>query len=147
MAEIYPPVGFHFRVDFLGASSQSGDSYFQSVSGLSVEVEYSEAIKEGGENRFKYHLPTGVKYNNLTLQRGMSTNSDLTNWCFNAFKNFEFEPADLIISLLNENHTPLKTWNIKHALPVKWSVSDFNAEENSIVIESLELSMHYFDLI
>jgi len=142
----YPPVGFHFRVEFPGVSNQIGDTHFQSVSGLNVEIEFEEK-KEGGENRFKHHLPKTPKYGNIQLKRGMAINSELTKWCFDAFENFEFQPADLIISLLNENHEPLTSWNVKHAVPVKWSVSEFNAEQNSIVIESLELKINYFNII
>ena len=51
------------------------------------------------------------------------------------------------ISLLNGEHEPLKTWNVVQAWPKKWAVSDFNAEENSLVIETLDLSYRYFKLI
>jgi len=143
MTEYYPPVAFHFKVEFLGIGTQDIDTKFQSVSGLHVELE-TEEIKEGGENRFKHHLPLGAKYNNIVLNRGLAIDSGLIDWCMDAFENFNFQPADLLIKLLNENHEPLKTWSINHAIPVKWSVSDFNAEENAIAIESLELKIHYF---
>ena len=142
----YPPVGFHFRVNFPSLSSEVGDTHFQSVSGLNVEIE-TEDFKEGGENRFVHHLPKSTKYGPIQLKRGMAHSSELINWCFNAFEHFEFQPLDLVISLLNEKQEPLKSWNVKHAIPVKWSISDFNAEENAIVIESLELKIHYFKLI
>lgn len=146
MANYYPPVGFHFRVDFSEVSSQAEDACFQSVSGLSVDLE-TETIKEGGENRFVHHLPKQSKYSNLSLKRGMFCDSELIHWCLNAFENFQFKPANLTVSLLNDQHEPLKTWVIVHAFPIKWSVSDFNAEQNTIVIESLELKYHYFKLI
>ena len=146
MAGYNPPVGFHFKVDFSSVSSQIEDTCFQSVSGLTIDLE-TEPIKEGGENRFMHHLPKQTNYTKLTLKRGMFTNSELIQWCLNAFENFEFKPADLIISLLNDQHEPLKTWNIVHAFPVLWSVSDFDAEQNTLVIETLVLQYHYFKLI
>jgi phage tail-like protein len=143
MDSYYPPVGFHFTVEFAGLDSQGADAQFQSVSGLSVTME-TEEIAEGGENRFKHKFPVKTKYPNLVLKRGLVLNSDLIQWCRDAMENFEFELKDLTIKLLNEEHEPLQTWNIVHAFPVKWAVDDFNAQESKLVLETLELSYQYF---
>lgn len=142
MANYYPPLGFHFRVEF---SNIEGEFEFQSVSGLSVEVE-TEQIAEGGENRFKHKLPVRSKFPNLTLKRGVLVNSELIKWCREAVEDFDISPADITISLLNEEHEPLMTWNVVHAWPVKWAVADFNAEESKIVIETIELAYNYFKI-
>jgi phage tail-like protein len=143
MGSYYPPVGFHFSVEFAGSDGNGSDAHFQSVSGLSVTME-TEEIAEGGENRFKHKFPVKTKYPNLVLKRGLVVNSSLVEWCRNAMENFEFEVRDLTIKLLNEEHEPLQTWNIVHAFPVKWAVDDFNAQESKLVIETLELSYQYF---
>ena len=60
---------------------------------------------------------------------------------------YEFQVyEDLTISLLNEEHEPLATWNVVHAWPVKWNMTDFNAEESKIAIETIELTYHYFNM-
>jgi phage tail-like protein len=141
----YPPVGFHFAVRF-SISQTENDIRFQSVGGLSIEYE-TETIKEGGENRFEHTLPVRTKYSDISLKRGLLTDSDLLKWCLDAFENRVFVPADVQISLLNAQHEPLKTWSVVQAWPKKWAVSDFNAEENSLVIETLDLSYRYFKLI
>ncbi|HEY8928985.1 MAG TPA: phage tail protein [Mucilaginibacter sp.] len=140
----YPPVGFHFKVEFVGIGNDN-DSRFQSVGGLSVEYD-TESYKEGGENRFEHKLPVRTKYADLSLKRGMLVNSSVINWCTDAFQNRKFTAAQINISLMNEQHQPLKTWTVFGAWPKKWSVSDFNAQENSIVVESLELSYSYFTI-
>ncbi|MBN8640449.1 MAG: phage tail protein [Flavobacteriales bacterium] len=146
MANYYPPVGFHFLVEFEGLGSQEKDHQFQSVSGLSVDIEIEE-IAEGGENRFKHKLPVKTKYPNLTLKRGMLIDSEVIDWCRDAIENFSFKPVNLTVKLLNEEHQPLISWNVVHAFPVKWSVEDFNAEESKLVVESFELTYNYFTLI
>lgn len=146
MANYYPPVGFHFLVEFEGLGSKEKDHQFQSVSGLSVDLE-TEEIAEGGENRFKHKLPVKTKYPNLTLKRGILIDSVVIKWCRDAFESFSFKPVNLTIKLLNDKHQPLVSWNVVHAYPVKWSVEDFNAEESKLVIESFELSYNYFTLI
>lgn len=145
MANYIPPVGFHFSVKF-SISDTENDLQFQSVSGLGVEYDV-ETIKEGGENRFVHNIPVRTKYSDLVLQRGFLNDSKVLQWCLDAFENRSFTPSDILIILYNEKHEPLKTWSISHAWPKKWSVSDFNAEESSLVIESLELSYRYFKLI
>jgi phage tail-like protein len=128
------------------AFSQGADTHFQAVTGLSVEYE-TETIKEGGENRFEHKLPVRTRYGDISLRRGLLLDSDVLRWCLDAFENRVFAPADLQIVLLNENHEPLKTWSVVQAWPKKWSVSEFNAEQNSLVIESLDLSYRYFKLL
>ncbi|MHA7059800.1 phage tail protein [Aquimarina sp. M1] len=146
MATYYPPVGFHFSVEFTGLSTGEKDHQFQSVSGLTVDIE-TEEITEGGENRFKHKVPVRTKYPNLVLKRGLLVDSKVVDWCKKAVENFDFEPIDLIVKLLNEKHEPLLSWNIVHAYPIKWSIADFNAEESKVVIETIELVYNYYNTI
>lgn len=142
MSNIYPPLGFHFKVEFANLNSEFE---FQSVSGLTVELD-TEEIAEGGENRFKYRLPVRSRYSKLVLKRGLLTDSSLIKWCRDAVEEFDISPADITISLLNEEHEPLMTWNVVNAYPVKWSMGDFNAEQSQIVIETIELVYNYFNI-
>ena len=146
MALLYPPTSFSFVVN--GVSNLEGiDSQFQSVSGLSSEIE-TESYTEGGENRFTHQLPKGVKYPNLVLKRGLIVNSGLITWCRDAMENFSFESRDLIISLYGgpKSSAPLMVWNVVGAYPVKWDVSEFNAEENKLAIETVELKYKYYTI-
>jgi len=146
MANFYPPVGFHFRVVFSAIGDTEVDVRFQSVSGLSMELE-TESVKEGGENRYEHVLPVRSKFPLLILKRGLVKNSALlTQWCNDAFQSLIIKPVDISISLLNEAHEPLMTWNVKHAWPKKWSLSELNAEQSTIAIETFELQYQYFTL-
>jgi len=140
----YPPVGFHFKVEFQGIGNDN-DVRFQTVSGLNVEYD-TESIKEGGENRFEHKLPTRTKFSDLSLKRGMLTDSEVIKWVKKALFDREFKPAQIIITLLNPEHQPLKVWKVNNAWPRKWSVSDLNANENSIVVETLELCYSFFTI-
>jgi phage tail-like protein len=140
----YPPVGFHFKVEFQGIGNDN-DVRFQSVGGLNVEYD-TESIKEGGENRFEHKLPTRSKFSDLSLKRGMLTDSAVIQWVKSALFDREFTPAQIIITLLNPDHQPLKVWKVNNAWPRKWSVSDLNANENSVVVETLELCYSFFTI-
>lgn len=141
----YPPVGFYFAVTFKDRSDTL-DSQFQSVSGLSVDIE-TEEYAEGGENRFKHKLPVRTKYPNLVLKRGLLIDSELIKWCRKAIENFEFEPQNLLVSLYDDSKNPLMTWSLEGCFPVKWVVDDLNAMEGKIVVETIELAYKYFTII
>lgn len=142
MPDYYPPWSFYYRVAF-SVGSDGNDARFQSVSGLTVEFDMEE-YKEGGENRFTHRLPGRSKYADLVLKRGMVTDSAVVRWLVRAFREREFEPADVSVILLNESGNPLRTWSVAHAIPKKWTVSDLNANESAIAIETMELSYRYF---
>jgi phage tail-like protein len=147
MSDYYPPWGFYYKVEFMlgGGPAPSADARFQTVSGLAVEYDY-ESFKEGGENRFEHKLPVRTKYSDMVLKRGMLMGSAVLDWFNAAFRDREFRPADVNVILMNEKGASLRTWNVAHAIPKKWLVSDFNANESSLVIETLELSYRYFSL-
>ncbi len=142
----YPPVGFHFLVTFQLFPQTPNDSRFQEVSGLDVEMEM-DPYTEGGQNRFSWKLPRRTRYSDLVLKRGMFMGSGIVLWCQNAFENFVFEPTNITIALLNKNHEPMQAWYVVNAIPKKWTISNFNAEQNSVVIESFTLSYQYFNVI
>ena len=152
MATPYPPVSFHFKVEFgfkeelHGVAATENDTMFQSIGGLSAEMQ-TEMIKEGGENRFEHELPVRTKFSNLVLKRGVITDSSLITWCLNSFQHLEIRPVDLQIKLLNKEHQPLMTWSVTQAWPKKWAVEDLNAMDSKILIESLELRYQYFTIL
>jgi phage tail-like protein len=158
----YPPVGFYFEVRILDATEAVGmvagalgltakvDGSFQEVSGISVEIPTFE-LAEGGENRFTYKLPQPIKYSPLTLKRGLvSSLSALSEWCQETFElgyNQTIMTKNVLVSLLDEEGMPLMAWAFTGAYPTKWSVSNFNAQGNEIVVETLELTYQRFELM
>ncbi|MFZ0597999.1 MAG: phage tail protein, partial [Flavobacterium sp.] len=59
------PVSFYFTLSFSGV-----DAAFKEVSGISKELSMEEIVC-GGENRFKYRLPTVSNSQNLVLKRAI----------------------------------------------------------------------------
>lgn len=143
----YPPVSFHFRVEFQGIPGlQRQDAFFQEVTGLSRELE-TEPLKSGGENRFSFKLPTRAQYPNLVLKRGLFLESGVLNWVNDAIYNLDIQPVTVLVTLLNDKHEPLQTYQCVNAWPQKWSVADFNAQESRILVETMELVYQYFTII
>ena len=136
-----PIVGMRFGVFFFAAGGVPNplDIRFQKVSGLSAEVE-TDSVREGGQNLYTQRLPQGIKYNNLTLERGMVVGSPL-NLEFNATMSlFKFVTSNVLVTLLHESKVPLAAWLFMKAYPVKWSTSDLNGGEPALVIDTMELA-------
>jgi phage tail-like protein len=145
MPVYYPPVGFHFKVEVLGLPPGDSDTRFTEVGGLSVEMG-TEELAEGGENRFVQKYPVRAKYPELTLKRGLLVNSEVINWIRRCIEDFQIEPKNIDVKLLNEEHQPLLTWHVIGAYPTKWTVSDLSASNNAIVTETLQLYYQYFTI-
>jgi phage tail-like protein len=144
MAIYYPPVGFHFKVEIQELSADS-EMRFSEAGGLSMEIG-TEEVAEGGENRFIQKYPTRAKYPELVLKRGLLVSSKVFDWITECIEKQKITPRDIDVKLLNEAHEPLMTWHLVKAYPTKWGVSDLNALNNAVVIESLQFYYQYFTL-
>jgi phage tail-like protein len=141
-----PPVGFHFLLRIEGMVLEfpgMPDIGFTDATGLEAAIT-TEEYKEGGENRFAHKLPTAVTYSNLTLKRGLLLGSSAMRWFRESVETFSFKPRDITLILLNEEHIPLQAWNFVNAYPIKWTIEGFNAQQNGLVIESIEFAHQYF---
>jgi phage tail-like protein len=145
-----PPVGFRFKVQFNGISGlKENDVLFQDVSGLTKEIEVEE-VKDGANPTSTYKFPKKVKYPNLVLKRGLLADSALIAFFnqavdsyFNVL-NLDSSTCDINIILLSETDTPLVTWTVINAFPVKWVIGDLKASGNEVLIETLEFSYQRF---
>lgn len=136
------PVSFYFRVDFEGLDADVECS-FQEVSGINASL-VVKSVDEGGVLDYSHKLPERAKYDNLILKRGFLHGSSLLQWINNAITNFTFEPKIIQVSLLNELGNELAMWSFANAYPVAIKISDFKAQENAIVVETLEIAYNYF---
>ena len=135
MASSYPAPKFHFRVDWGG--KRIG---FTEVTGLDVQVEAIE-YRDGNHPEYsKIKMPGLHKFSNITLKRG--TFQDDTDF-FDFIESISLTNVtrrDVTIMLLDETHSPIMTWKVKNAFPVKYQGSDLKADGNEVAIETLELA-------
>lgn len=141
MAANYSP-GFYFMLSFEGE-----DAAFQEVSGISKELSVEEVVC-GGENRFKYRLPTISTSQNLVLKRALNVSgSKLIDWCLGAIDGGlynKIKTKDISVSLLNSDGLVTVMWTFYSAYPIKYAVSDLKSQENGLLIESIEFAYTYF---
>lgn len=131
----YPLPKFHFIVQWGG--ERVG---FTEVTGLDIQVEPIE-YREGSSPEYsKIKMPGMLKYSNITLKRGsIVADSDFYKWINTTSLN-TVERRDIIISLLNEEHSPVISWKAKNAFAIKVQASDLKSDGNEVAIETLELA-------
>lgn len=156
MQEYSPPVGFFFKVQIIEAGDTPFppvDTAFQEVSGLNTALS-NETIQEGGGNRFVHRVPSTPNYENLVLKRGlMLRSSSLADWCIKVLGgglNAHIEPKNIKISLMDSNAESggaLMSWKFFNAYPIGWEIGALNAQQSSIVVESISFAYSYFETI
>ena len=143
-ASKYPLTGFHFKVVW-DPDDQENVS-FSEVNGLNMSTTVIE-YREGSDPDFTtFKMPGLRKYGNITLKRGtMSTDNGFYKW-FSTIKNSTVTRRDLTITLLNESHEEVITWNVKQAFPVKYDCGSLNAAKGEVLVESVELACESFEV-
>lgn len=138
----YPLPSYHFSVSI--KDDESNSVAFSEVSGLNIEttvIEYRE-----GTNLDTYKMPGIIKYAKIVLKRGTTaTNNKFYEW----FKKNNLNTTDrktVTISLLNEEHKAVVTWNVVDAFPSKVDFGGLNANDNKVLIETLELTFERLEV-
>ena len=129
--ELFAPA-IWFQLDIQGKSV----GYFTEASGLNAEVE-TQTYNEGGRNEFVHKLPTRVKHPNLVLKRGMTTVKDLQTWFDDSYNGPK--RTSITITMLNEFGDQIHVWKFNNAFPVKWTGPTFNAAQNTVATEAIEI--------
>jgi phage tail-like protein len=139
-----PPLAFRFGVFFFagGVVPNPVDILFQKVSGIGSKVN-TVPVEEGGQNLYTQSLPEKIQHDNLVLERGLVIFSPLSIEFNLAMSGFQFAPSNVLVNLLNDTGLPVAAWLFLNAYPVKWSVSDLDADNNAVVVEHLELSYQH----
>jgi len=134
MARDVPYSQFNFLVDL--GDFQAG---FQEVSGLGVEVTVAE-YREGSEvNNAVRKVNTMYKIPDITLKRGIAGARDLFEW-LQTVKTGSQETKTVTIQLLDEEHNPAMTWEVKGARPIKYTGPSLNGKGTDVAVEELTLA-------
>jgi phage tail-like protein len=151
LREATPYGAFNFLVS-LGDAQGTGDpgtivGGFSDVSGLGVDVSYSE-YRNGNElvNTAR-KVPNTHKLDDITLKRGLVGSDDLFAW-LKTVRDGTAQPRDVTITLLDEARSVVATWRLHRAQPKKWVGPTLAAkgggevamEELHLVHEGLEYS-------
>jgi phage tail-like protein len=99
-----------------------------------------EEVKEGGLNTYVHMLPGQRKPARITLKNGVGVAKDLKEW-YTQVLSENFTRKRVSIQLLNSKMEAVLTLDFQNAIPIKWSGPNLKSDENTIAIQTLELSV------
>lgn len=120
---------------------------FSKVTGLKQTIEVIE-YREGGENETPRKLPGQSKFEDVTFERGMSSDSDFVDWIQSVFNldNSEGAQGDdefrktPVVYLKDKGGNRVKKWTIYRAWPNEKGSPDLDGSANDVAIETLVLT-------
>jgi phage tail-like protein len=126
----YPLAAYNFRVTVDGTAMR-----FAKVSGLQREYQtltYRHGLSFAeGELLVRYYAD---RYVPVTLEQGSVAGSHrLHRWLE------QKTPSAMAVSLCDAAGTPVLSWRIAKAVPIKLSAPTFDANTNEVAIDSLEI--------
>ena len=128
-----PLTSFNFIVDIQGMRAG-----FSEVGGLTTETDIIE-YRDGSEDITVRKLPGKRKYTNINLKRGYTPDGrELWAWRKQVMDG-KTQRMGGTITLLNEERKPALTWEFSEGWPSKWAGPAFNAKNNDIAIEEMEI--------
>lgn len=131
---------FNFLVEIDGVTTAG----FSEVSGLTSETDVIE-YRTGAEDITVRKIPGLRKYTNIVLKRGYTQGKELWEWRKRVIEGRTERQSGAIV-LLDEGRSPALRWNFREGWPSKWEGPSFNAKNNEVAIESLEIAVEHLEL-
>ena len=144
--------GYKFTVTISGNNILTRTA-FQKVSGLKTSVEVVD-YREGNMPDRVQKIPGMMSYDTVTLERGLSNDSDFKNWVEKVCKVSDggstTMPAggsadyarQVTITLYNKQGQAVKEYKLLDAFPSEYTIGDFDASSNDVVISTIVLQHH-----
>ncbi|TCC97227.1 phage tail protein [Pedobacter hiemivivus] len=134
-AATFPSVKFAFQVKWNDA-----EFVFQEVTGLTAEANVIEYRGGSSKTNSTVKMPGVLKYNNVTLKKGMFKDDKAMWEKFKALNMNTYKRASILISLLDEGGNVAMSWRLLNAFAVKLTVTDMKLDANEVALESIELA-------
>jgi phage tail-like protein len=130
-----PYSSFNFILELDGADSAG----FSECGGLTTETDIVE-YRDGNEDITVRKLPGLKKFTNITLKRGFTQSKELWDWRKTVMDGKAERKGGAIV-LLDEAREEALRWTFREGWLNKWEGPAFNAKNNEVAIESLEIAI------
>jgi len=145
MSDKDPLISAWFGVEFQGQVQGA----FRECTGLGSENEVVESKASGPKGEFIIKkIPGRMKWNNVTLKRGITDAMDMWQWrkTVELGKVSEARKNGSIV-MFSTNGTEIARWNLVNAWPSKLTGPTANATNNEIGIEELEITHEGYERV
>jgi phage tail-like protein len=135
---------FNYLVNLGDGSEGTVLGGFSEVSGLNAEVTVAEYRAGNAKTNYVTKVPAIHKAGDVTLKRGVIGANNLYEWLQDIRGGNVAAKRNVEIKLTDENpsnQTPVVTWKLINAMPIKWTGPTLTAKGgNDVAIEELVLS-------
>ncbi len=132
-----PIVSFNWEVEFGGKIK----GYFTECSGLGSETEVTEhKITSKGDKEAVRKVPGRLKWGDITLKRGLTTNMDIWEWRY-LVEQGKIDQARTSGSILMYDQTGVLVaqWDVDAAWPSKLTGPSLNTESSAVGVEEVTI--------
>ena len=135
-----PFTALHFRVDIRlpDAAEPLCEAAFAECDGIELRFDVS-TYSEGGANAGRRLIAGPASTGRVTLRRGMTSSSDLWDWC-EAVQRDPGLRADAHVALLAPDGTEQAGFLLRRCLPVRLKAPRLDAMTGVVAVEELELA-------
>jgi phage tail-like protein len=145
-----PYLAFNFQVSLTAGSGSQVSGGFSDVSGLSTEITEAEYRPGNAQENHADKYPGVYKTGDVTLKRGLMRVTDIHDWV-EAVRTTGFvaKKDSVVITLLDEQRTPVASWTLRSVSPKKWTGptlagkggADVAMEELVLSVEKIEYAL------
>lgn len=111
---------------------------FTEVSGLGYSLEVIEKEVSGATHSLK-KMAGPIDYDEIELSRPLNTSMELYQWVADTAGG-TVDRRDGALDLLDETGAQIASWTFKQAWPMKYAMSDLDAGDGSVIMESVTLT-------
>lgn len=136
-----PYGAFNYVVSLGDKNDDPGEVFggFSDVSGLGMDVNYSEYRNGNEKFNTARKIPNTHKLDDVTLKRGLVGKTKLFEWIKSVAEG-AYAPVNATITLLDEARQPVATWVLRNAQPKKWAGPTLAAKGGGeVAMEELHL--------
>jgi len=140
----YPAHNFQVIVNGISDDGSAVSGAFSEAKGLDVEVKVID-YRNGNEGLTVRKLPGLTVFPTLVFMHGSTGDVGFWNWIKSAIDG-NVVRAEGAIVLCDENQAPVMRWEFARGWPCKYSGPSFNAANNEIAMESIEICVERLTL-
>lgn len=136
-----PYGAFNYMVALGDKNDDPADIFggFSDVSGLGMDVSYSEYRNGNEKFNTARKIPNTHKLDDVTLKRGLVGKTKLYEW-IKSVADGAYAPVNVLVTLLDEARQPVATWVLRNAQPKKWTGPTLAAKGGGeVAMEELHL--------
>jgi phage tail-like protein len=132
-----PALGFHFRLEVQGRVT----GFFTEIGGLGSEHEVIEhKVVDMNGNDLVQALPGRLKWQPVTLKRGLTSVRDVWDWRKMVEDGKVNEArSNGTITMFNQSLQPVAKWDFKNAWPSKVTGPQLQSDSNTFAIEEMTI--------